>query len=321
MRGKIKIYVKNKQITFSFTLERNVTVITGDSGTGKTKLINMVRNYSELGKSSGVTLRCNKTCIVLEGRSWEQVLADTHNSVVFVEESTPLFLTSQAFAQAMKKSDNYYVLVTREPLPQLPYSIDCIKQIIRKNKNDRKPQLDKIYKNISVKKISGFPYDIVITEDSKSDFQLFTKATEKHKVKCISAGGKSGILPLLNKHTDKKILVIADAAALGSEIRELVRFREISNNKIDFFLPESFEWLILNSAIFAGNNHIKNILTEPVDYIESQEFFSWEQFFTSLLVEETKNSPQLQYPANKSKLPAGYQTDANIESIINAMKK
>ena len=246
MRGKIKIYVKNNQITFSFTLERNVTVITGDSGTGKTKLINMVRNYSELGKSSGVTLRCNKTCIVLEGRSWEQVLADTHNSVVFVEESTPLFLTSQAFAQAMKKSDNYYVLVTREPLPQIPYSIDCIKQII---KNNSRPKIDSIYKNIRVKEISGFPYDIVITEDSKSGFQLFTKATEKHKVKCISAGGKSGILPLLNQYTDKKILVIADSAALGSEIRELVRFREISNNKIDFFLPESFEWLILKSAI------------------------------------------------------------------------
>lgn len=45
MRGKTKIYVKNRHITFSFTLEKNVIVITGDSGTGKTKLINMVRDY------------------------------------------------------------------------------------------------------------------------------------------------------------------------------------------------------------------------------------------------------------------------------------
>lgn len=317
MKGKIKIYVKNRHITFHFILERNVTVITGDSGTGKTKLINMIRDYSELGKSSGVTLRCDKPCTVLEGRSWEKILDDTHDSIIFVEESTR-FLTSQAFAQAMKKSDNYYVLVTREPLPQIPYSIDCIKQII---KNNSKPKLDSIYKNIRVKEISGFPYDIVIVEDSKSGFQLFTQATKKWNVQCISAGGKSGILPLLNKYTDKKILVIADDAALGSEIRELVHFKEISNNKIDFFLPESFEWLILKSAIFARNNRIKNILTEPVDYIESQEFFSWEQFFTNLLVDETKNNPQLQYPANKSKLPAGYQTETNIESIINAMKK
>ncbi|MDE5582531.1 MAG: hypothetical protein K2K16_09770 [Ruminococcus sp.] len=48
MRGKTKIYVKNRHITFSFTLEKNVIVITGDSGTGKTKLINMVSDYSDI---------------------------------------------------------------------------------------------------------------------------------------------------------------------------------------------------------------------------------------------------------------------------------
>lgn len=50
MKGKVKVSVKNKHIHFSFVLERNVTILTGDSGTGKTKLINMIRNYSELGK-------------------------------------------------------------------------------------------------------------------------------------------------------------------------------------------------------------------------------------------------------------------------------
>ena len=57
MKGKFKISVKNRFISFNFTLERNVTVLTGDSGTGKTKLINMVRDFSEFGKSSGVTLK------------------------------------------------------------------------------------------------------------------------------------------------------------------------------------------------------------------------------------------------------------------------
>ena len=49
MRGKIKIQIKNRHITFNFTLERNVTILTGDSGTGKTKLINMVR---KIGRAS-----------------------------------------------------------------------------------------------------------------------------------------------------------------------------------------------------------------------------------------------------------------------------
>ena len=56
MKGEITVNIKNRHISFKLKLERNITILTGDSGTGKTKLINMVRNYSELGKSSGVTL-------------------------------------------------------------------------------------------------------------------------------------------------------------------------------------------------------------------------------------------------------------------------
>lgn len=101
----------------------------------------MVRMYSELGKTSGITLRCSKPCIVLSGINWETVLENTHESIVFVEESTSV-LSSKAFASAIQSTDNYYVLVTREPLPQIPYSIDAIKQII---KNERKPKISKIF--------------------------------------------------------------------------------------------------------------------------------------------------------------------------------
>ena len=45
MKGKIAVSVKNRHISFKLNLERNITIITGDSGTGKTKLINMVRAY------------------------------------------------------------------------------------------------------------------------------------------------------------------------------------------------------------------------------------------------------------------------------------
>ena len=38
MKGKIKIAVKNKHLDFRFVLDRNITILTGDSGTGKTKL-------------------------------------------------------------------------------------------------------------------------------------------------------------------------------------------------------------------------------------------------------------------------------------------
>lgn len=247
--------------------------------------------------------------------NWENTLLNTKESVIFVEESTP-FLTSHDFAKAIQNKDNYYVFVTREPLPQIAYSIAEIKEIV---KNGSNPKFHKPYKNISIRDISKFDYDFIVIEDSKAGFELYEFAAKKFAVQCISSFGKSGLLPLIDKYKNKKILVIADAAALGSEIRELVRYKEVSNNKIDFFLPESFEWLVLKSRIFNGNSTVKTILENPYNYIESRDFFSWERYFNYLLEQETANSPNLKY--NKNKLASGYKSDINAQSIINAMKK
>ena len=251
----------------------------------------MVRNYSELDEQSGVILKCSKPCLVLSNANWETILENTHESIVFVEESTP-FLSSYEFAKAIQGSDNYYVLVTREPLAQIPYSIDAIRKI---HKNGAKPKFEKIYKNIS--------------------------ATEDRDLECISSNGKSGIVKLLEQHKDQRILVIADAAALGSEIKELMYLRSVSNNNIDLFLPESFEWLILRSAIFARNDNVQEILADPAEHIDCEKYFSWERFFTALLVAETNGKANLEYHENKSHIPSGYLSEQNIYSILNAMKK
>lgn len=317
MKGKVKIAVKNRNVSFNFTLERNITILTGDSGTGKTKLINMIRDYSQFGKASGVTLKCEKPCLVLAGNNWELELKQTQESIVFVEESSSL-LNLYEFAKAIQDSDNYYVLVTRESLSQIPYSIDSIYQINRE-KNPKKPSFEKIYKGVSKRDISDFPYDVVIVEDSQSGFQFFKKATENHPLECVTSGGKSRIIRFLNQYKNKRVLIIADAAALGSEIRDIVYYRAIAVNTIDFFFPESFEWLILRSAIFKNISSIQEILSNPIDHIDCQEYFSWERFFTSLLVSSTKNRPNLEYKANKSQLPKGYLSEANMQSILKAM--
>lgn len=118
----------------------------------------------------------------------------------------------------------------------------------------------------------------MIVEDSRSGLQFFKKATEDHDLECISSNGKSGIVKLLEQHKGKRILVIADAAALGSEIKELMYLRSVSNNKIDLFLPESFEWLILRSAIFDRNDNVQEILADPAEHIDCEKYFSWERF-------------------------------------------
>ena len=55
-------------------------------------------------------------------------------------------------------------------------------------------------------------------------------------------------------------------------------------------LPESFEWLILKSGLIKTSNII-SVLDNPSDYIESKDYFSWENFFEDYLVSNTVNTP------------------------------
>lgn len=125
MKGKYSITVKNNVLQYQFEIRRNITIIKGDSATGKTTLIDMIREYYENGEQSGITLQCQKTCVVLEGRQWKVLLENIHDSIVFIDEGNQ-FITTDEFSSALKQSDNYYVIVTREGLPNLPYSVEEI---------------------------------------------------------------------------------------------------------------------------------------------------------------------------------------------------
>lgn len=43
MKGKHRVIVQNNRLHYEFEIGRNITVILGDSATGKTTLINMLR--------------------------------------------------------------------------------------------------------------------------------------------------------------------------------------------------------------------------------------------------------------------------------------
>lgn len=139
MKGKHRIIVQNKKIKYDFELKRNITVIRGDSATGKTALVDMIREYYENGEDSGIDLRCDKTCTVLEGRNWKNQLALYTDCIVFIDEGNP-FVASIEFASAIQKTDNYYVIVTRESISALAYSAEEIYGIRNSGKYGRLKQ-------------------------------------------------------------------------------------------------------------------------------------------------------------------------------------
>ena len=53
MKGSYRVIVYNSRVRYDFTVNRNITVVQGASATGKTTLINLIRDYEENGPESG----------------------------------------------------------------------------------------------------------------------------------------------------------------------------------------------------------------------------------------------------------------------------
>ena len=116
MKGKHRIIVSTKRLKYDFEIRRNLTVIRGDSATGKTTLVDMIREYVNNPSGTPVELTCDKKCYVLEGSLWKEQLSAMQDSIVFIDEVNE-FIKTVEFADTIQKTDNYYVIVSRESLP------------------------------------------------------------------------------------------------------------------------------------------------------------------------------------------------------------
>ncbi len=318
MKGKHRIIISTKRLKYDFELRRNLTIIRGDSATGKTTLVEMIQDYINNPSGTPVELHCDKNCYVLEGALWKEQLSGISDGIVFIDEGN-WFIKSVEFASLIQQTDNYYVIISRESLPTLPYSVEEIYGIRTSGKYGSLKQVYHEFYRIygEVDDEDNIRPAIVMTEDSNSGYQFFNHVCSENEIKCISINGKSNIFHYLNIHNDmENILVIADGAAFGSEIDRVLHLIKQRKN-IKLYLPESFEWLILTSGILKSN-YIEEVLSNPSEHIESKDYFSWERFFTATLIEETQNSYLLY---SKTKLNEVYLTDGNKDMILEQMKR
>ena len=86
MKGTQHVEVSNRNAKFRFDLHRNITIVRGDSGTGKTILYNMIADYTRLQAESGVNLSSTKPCVALMDMDWKNQLDGISNSIVFIDE-------------------------------------------------------------------------------------------------------------------------------------------------------------------------------------------------------------------------------------------
>ena len=315
MKGKHTVKISDNRVKYNFELARNITIVQGNSGTGKTTLFDMIAAYARLKDKSGVQIVCDKPCIALRPDSdWQIVLENTNDSIVFIDEESD-YIGKREFASMIKRTDNYYVIFTRENLHNLPYSVEEIYEIHTSGKihTFRKMYKQRANYRYSLrtrqKKKTAFSH--FITEDSKSGFEFYEHYFAGSNVSCVSVGSNSSIYSWLAANKDKKIFVIADGAAFGAEMNRVMALQEHYPDMM-ICLPESFEWLILKSGLVQTDD-LNEVLESPSDHIEPSVYFSWEQFFTDYLVQNTNGTF---YSYSKNGLNKFYTVRNNMDQVV-----
>lgn len=316
MRGSYRIIIQNRRVHYDFVIKRNITVIKGNSGTGKTTLIDMLAEYESNGRSSGISVESKRKCMVISGSDWQSRIKNLHDTIIFIDEENG-FVTSKEFARTIKETNNYYVIILREGIEALPYSVEEIYGIRTLGKYNSLVKTYNEFYRIYGDNLLGddVALDTLYTEDSNSGWQFFNGVCKKNGIECISAEGKSNIVPEIFKlSADLKVLIVADGAAFGSQMEKVDKLLKQRPNTW-LYLPESFEWMILKANIVEYPD-LNKILEHPEEYIESAEFFSWERYFTDLLMKATQDT-YLQY--SKSKLNDVYLSDKLRNKILGGI--
>lgn len=326
MKGTHTVVVERAKVKYTLTFKRNISFIRGNSGTGKTMLISMIRDYNDRGPESGVTLSCDVPCETLSGRRWERELSIIEDSIIFLDEGNE-FIYSKDFAKAVNGSSNYFVLISRRDANELPYSVDEILKLVNttsKTINGRKSDKrfysvtkplythtsNMLYQDLNV----GFDNpDAVIVEDSKSGYQFYSALCNRLGIPCHTATGVANLKRMIHECPEKNILAIGDGAAFGPYIEKVLGQRVYKNVRL--FLPESFEWTLLRSGLIP-NNDIPKILKDPSSYIESRDYLSWERFFTEVLI---KYSAGTRYAYRKAKLNEQYLKPQAMDAVASVL--
>ncbi|MBO6240951.1 MAG: translation initiation factor 2 [Butyrivibrio sp.] len=313
MKNKHHVVVESKRLKYEFDIKRNITVIQGDSASGKTTLLDLLGTHSRFGKESGISLQSDVPCVVFGGDAglWKTILEAYQDSIVFIDEDYQ-FIYSKDFAELVQASSNYFVLITRQPLYNLPYSVQEIYGIRTTGKYHYPEQVYHEFYRIYNDSNEALDKEVLLlVEDSKSGYQFFSKACKQGE--CVSVEGNSQFVGRIeDAEENKKVIVIADGAAFGAYVAKVTTIAK-SRKDVMLYFPESFEWLILKSGVI-GIKDLDAILAEPEKYIESKEFFSWERYFTDLLITATADDSIKKY--DKSQLKPYYIEGKNKDAII-----
>lgn len=288
--SSIRISVESNIMNLNLVLDRRITIIRGDSGTGKTTLIELLQEGSpDIKVSSTFPIR------IVDDTTWDAVMNGSTDSILFFDDLNCVNSVKFAhrYSQNAVKNNLYFVIIARESLLELkdsaePAQIDLnidmakgisysVNSIFSLEHEGTNYWLEPYYK-LPVE-LSSF--DTVLIEDSTLGFEFFTKLFSETNIKVIHAtNGKSSFCSDASKLSGRALLLF-DSAAFGCHIEQL--YNEVLEKGNSFVLNgyECFEEFLLQTSFFNCDAALQNIFSDLPAH--ANQFISWEKFFETLI--------------------------------------
>lgn len=264
------VKVSTKKYVYEFDLERRVTVIRGDSGTGKTLLANLLVAEPE----TGVTIECERNFVLMNNNiriNYSTWFKD-YDNVVFILDEDSRWLRDRRFYDAALESGAWLLVMDRSTLLT---TYECsVESVMRLRVSGKYRTLEKLYTHQTKTFNRDWP---LLTEDTGSGYTFMQSV----RTKVAPLGGKDLVDKLSPDELYGKIYLM-DGAAYGQKLHPY--YNDWVKGRLAFILPESFEWVLLHSPQFYQYNEVRDVLANPVAHgANSIKYKTWENFFTEFL--------------------------------------
>lgn len=236
----------NYEYHYLIQVKSRITVILGDSSTGKTNLIRKLdkeyKSFSIASKYELYTVHYRNTAL----------MGHVHDVCLLVDLDEEL---SEDVIDFINKTDVvkdniYFILFGRRGLKNLPISIDNLyefKVIKGITKNIQKYSSEMLY--LTEDKVKQF-----VTEDSKSGYKFIKECFSNTE----SLNGASNYRRLLKDDS----LVFIDALGFGGYISEFLSYVKHERKNVQYILWRSFEYFLYHNVFNGSDEEIDSINLE-----------------------------------------------------------
>ena len=270
MKGKYFLKVYNKRVSFEIEICRSVTIIRGDSATGKSTFINMLSD-SLAGGERGVKLQTDfdrdRITVINAARQIDDQIALNRRDMLFVADEGINLGSHKAFVKYLQDSGSYLIYINRKNgTGFLQFAVSEI-YTFKNERRDNYTAVKMFRKYIEEPRV--YKPDLIITEDSNSGHDIIEHIVN---VPVMTSNGKDNMankIAELKNIKSPNIYVLVDCAAFGNCIEKVLR------QGVHVNMSESIEYLLQDLCKkYPGCAYDKEGWARLNDTFKSERFLS-----------------------------------------------